>query len=102
MSEDVTLTTVTIFGSEYRIKGPDDPNYARRVAAEVDRRLREISERQRINSPLRVAVLALLNLADELERERHQVEHATSAVVDRARELELLLAAAVDAEPVGS
>jgi len=102
VGEDQTLTTVTIFGSEYRIKGPDDPIYARRMASEIDRRMREIAERQRINSPLRVAVLALLNMADELDRERHRIDEATSVVVDRARELELLLAAAVDAEPVAS
>ncbi len=101
MSQDSTLT-VTIFGSEYRIKGPDDPAYARRMASEVDRRMREIADRQRINSPLRVAVLALLNMADELERERREVDAATASVVDRAREIELLLAAAVDAEPVDS
>jgi cell division protein ZapA len=102
VSGEAILTTVTIFGSEYRIKGPDDPDYARRVAAEVDRRMREVAERQRINSPLRVAVLALLNMVDELDHERHRAEHAHSTVVGRARELELLLAAAVDAEAVGS
>lgn len=101
MGEDSTLT-VTIFGSEYRIKGPDDPAYAHRISSEIDQRMREIAERQRINSPLRVAVLALLNMADELDRERHRVDDATSTIVDRARELELLLAAAVDAEPVGN
>ena len=101
MSQDSTLT-VTIFGSEYRIKGPDDPAYARRMASEVDRRMREIADRQRINSPLRVAVLALLNMADELETERGRGDETTAMIVDRAREIELLLAAAVDAEPVGS
>ncbi len=102
MDGDATLTTVTIFGSEYRIKSPDDLEYARRVAAEVDRRMRDVAEKHRITSPLRVAILALLNMADELEHEQLRSGEIAAMVADRARELELLMAAAVEAEPVGS
>ncbi len=102
MDGDSTLTTVIIFGSEYRIKSPENLDYARRVATDVDRRMREVAERHRMTSPLRVAVLALLNMADELHRELERTDNASSVVADRVRELELLMAAAIDAEPVGA
>ena len=52
-------STVTIFGSEYRIRGPADSTYGRKVAELVDARMREVAEHQRIQSPIRVAILTL-------------------------------------------
>jgi cell division protein ZapA len=62
---------VDIFGSQYTIrKGTEDPEYIARVAAYVDQKMREINERLPVASVSRVAVLASLNLADELFKER--------------------------------
>lgn len=96
MDREKILSTVTIFGNEYRIKGPDEPEYGRQVAHFVDQRMRDVADRQGISSPMRVAILTLLNVADELFQERRRNERLNSAVEDRARHLEVLLAGAVD------
>ena len=88
-------STVTIFGSEYRIRGPADSTYGREIAELVDSRMREVAGHQRIQSPLRVAILTLLNLTDELMSERRQGSRLASGVEERARRLEALMAAAM-------
>ena len=65
------VVQVDIFGSQYTIKkGGENPEYIARVAAYVDQKMREINERLPVASVSRVAVLASLNLADELFKER--------------------------------
>ena len=69
--EDKGVVQVDIFGSQYTIKkGSEDSDYIVRVAAYVDQKMREINERLPVASVSRVAVLASLNLADELFKER--------------------------------
>ncbi len=96
--EGRTATTVTIFGGEYRLKGGDDPEHVHTVARLVDDRMREVADRQRITSPSRAAILASLNIADELLRERQHHEQWGAAIEARSRELRRLIAAAVGGE----
>jgi cell division protein ZapA len=100
MNEEKVATTVTIFGGEYRVKGPEDSEYVRDVARLVDERMREVADHQNITSQSRVAILASLNLADELLRERRQLERWHAALEERGRQLAWQLAAAVDGKPV--
>jgi cell division protein ZapA len=95
---ETTPSTVTIFGSEYRIRGPADSTYGRRVAELVDARMREVAEHQRIQSPIRVAILTLMNLTDELLAERQRAGRLASSVEEEARRLEAEIAAAVGSD----
>ena len=61
---------VEIFGQEYKIKGVGDPHYIHRIAGYVDKKMREIAHSSGIMSQSRIAILAALNIADEL----HQVK----------------------------
>ena len=71
MDDKGGVVQVDIFGSQYTIKkGSEDPEYIARVAAYVDQKMREINDRLPVASVSRVAVLASLNLADELFKER--------------------------------
>ncbi len=73
------LVQVQIYGQGYTIRGEADQEYILRVAAYVDRKMHEIAERlpaAAMSSSLsKVAVLAGLNIADELLKERDR--HAT-------------------------
>ena len=89
-------STVTIFGSEYRIRGPADSDYGRQVAELVDARMREVADHQRIQSPLRVAILTLLNLTDELLSERRHASHLGLGVEERAQKLSDMLRSVLD------
>jgi cell division protein ZapA len=57
---------VEIFGKVYTVRGDKDPDYVRRVAEFVDRKMREISQVTETVSTSRIAILASLNIADEL------------------------------------
>ncbi len=75
---------VQIFGTGYTIRGEADLEYVQRVAAYVDQKMREINEKLPVASLAKVAVLASLNLADELFREREERKRLAEAVAERA------------------
>src|SRR6185437_9413717 len=63
---------VEIYDQVYNLRGTD-PAYIERLAAIVDTKMRAVSARGGTVDSLRVAVLAALNIADELctTRQRH-------------------------------
>jgi len=64
------VVTVNIFGADYAIRGGTDPAYIRNVASTVDGMMREIAERVKHASATKIAVLAGLQLTDQLMTER--------------------------------
>ena len=58
-------TVVRVAGKEYALVSSDPPEYMQRVAAYVDRKLNEMYVATRLPSNM-VAVLACLNMADDL------------------------------------
>jgi cell division protein ZapA len=76
---------VNIFGQTYSLRSTQGGERVRRVAELVDERMREIASQLAVHDAAKVAVLAALNLADELELVRQHYE----------REIESLLTAEV-------
>jgi cell division protein ZapA len=72
MSSEGAVLKVNIYGTEYPIKGEVDVEYIRQVAEYVDRKMREVDQTTTAKSSLKVAILAALNIADELFRERDE------------------------------
>ena len=64
--------TVEIFDQSYRLRGQDS-EYIHQLAAVVDSKMRLVASQGKTVDSLRVAVLAALNIADELftTRERY-------------------------------
>jgi cell division protein ZapA len=60
-------TSVTIYDQAYHLMG-HDPEHIKRLAEQVDAKMRAVAAQGRTVDSLRVAVLAALNLADELAR----------------------------------
>lgn len=58
-------TTVSIYDQSYHLTG-QDPAHIRRLAELVDAKMRAVAKHSATVDSLRVAVLAALNLADEL------------------------------------
>jgi cell division protein ZapA len=58
-------TTVTIYDQAYHLMG-HDPEHIKHLAEQVDAKMRAVAAQGRTVDSLRVAVLAALNLADEL------------------------------------
>lgn len=69
-----TQTEVEIFGAVYHVRGSEDTEYLQTLADLVDRRMREIAQYVTSGDTTRIAILAALNLADELFRTQKQQE----------------------------
>lgn len=69
---------VEIYDQVYQLKGPD-PVYIDKLAAMVDGKMRAVSSNGATVDSLRVAVLAALNIADELSTLRTRYEQLVSS-----------------------
>ncbi len=83
--------TVTIYGQEYTLRGDADSAYVEQVAALVDLKMREIAGRSDLASTGKVAILAAVNLADELLRERQKHQEALSMLEERTGQIATFL-----------
>jgi len=85
MTTEPNTQSVTIFGSEYKIRGAD-PDYIQVVAAYVDGKMRELEQRLPAGGQTKLAILTSLNIADELFREREERTRRDNELKDRAKE----------------
>jgi len=90
MSESMS-TSVEIMGREYKIRGAADAAYIREVARYVDAKLREISQGTTQAAADRVAILAAINIADELFQLRRASNEDFSSIERRTQSLIRLL-----------
>jgi cell division protein ZapA len=74
--------TMTVFGSSFTLRSDDDVQHLRSVADYFSRCVKEIEAAVPTESPLRIAVLSALNIADELLKERG-ARRDGSPVLDR-------------------
>lgn len=61
---------VNIFGTEYTLRADNDGKMVEKIAQYVDEKMREIDRNQTLKSTTRVAILAALNITEELFQER--------------------------------
>lgn len=106
MSEARTMT-VHILGQEYRIRSTESGEFVREVALYVDELMSRISSRMASGTNAQVAVLAALNIAEELHRERRASSEPAPEVMDRLQGLsgrvdEIIQLADVDEESPAS
>ena len=76
-------TEVEIFGERYTLRGTDSPDYLRRVAEYVDGKFQEVAKGSPALVPAKVAVLASLNIADELFKQGEAARRLEEAVLAR-------------------
>ncbi|MHB1654423.1 MAG: cell division protein ZapA [Desulfitobacteriaceae bacterium] len=74
MPEEVRKIEVGIFGEKHVIRGEGSPEYIQGLAHEVDKKMRQIAQRSPRLPVYQVAILAALNLADELLKLREEQE----------------------------
>jgi cell division protein ZapA len=91
MSEPDRVISVDIQGQRYPIRSGLDPGYVIRLAAYVDDKMRAAADSTPHADTLRLAVLAALNIADELFRCRDTTRARDGELAERAGELERLL-----------
>ena len=80
-------TEVEIFGQTYNVRGEGDPNYLTELARFVDSRMRDVAANVATVDPMKIAILAALNIADEFSRYKKQRENAAGAWIEKTEEL---------------
>lgn len=70
---EINKTTVRIAGKEYPISGKESEEYIHRVAIYVDRKIQELERRYTTLSSSEIAVLAAINVTDELLKLRDEL-----------------------------
>jgi len=83
--------TVEIYGQSYTLKGGAESAYVQEVAAMVDERMKEIAKNSSTASTARIAILAAVNIADELIREQRDGNEALATLENRSEQIALLL-----------
>jgi len=82
---------VEIHGQRYPIRSTLDQEYVARLASYVDEKMNAAADSTPTGDALRLAVLAALNVADELFRCRDVNRLRSGEIAERAGELERLL-----------
>jgi cell division protein ZapA len=88
---DTTVIPITVQGQQYPIRTSLDPEYVQRLAAFVDEKMSAAAEQTPTSDSIRLAVLAALNIADELFRCRDATDQRNGRLAERTEELERLL-----------
>lgn len=79
--------SVTIFGQSYSLRAEENGNYVEDLARYVDAQMRTLSESTGTTDSLRVAVLAAVNIADELFKLEERHASGEAQIESTAREL---------------
>lgn len=94
MDGNENFVKVTIYGQEYTIKAPADARYIKNIAEYVDEKMREVQEELSTPQvPAKVAILAAMNISDDLFAERRnrdknngEVERRVSSLIEVVEE----------------
>ena len=96
---EAQVVSVEIRGHRYPIRSALDAHYVNGLASYVDVKMRAAGESTPGGDALRLAVLAALNIADELFRCQEAQQARRGALAERTEALERLLDAALATNP---
>jgi cell division protein ZapA len=85
------VVKINLFGTEYQIASETNVGHTQEVARYVDAKMREVASSLSLRSVSTIAVLAAVNLADELRKESESNEQFEQAVEDSADRLSVLI-----------
>jgi cell division protein ZapA (FtsZ GTPase activity inhibitor) len=78
---------VSILGSSFTIQSRYDPRYMGEVVAYLKEKIREIQAASGVQDPLKVSLLAALNVVDELLRKKgenaREIEEITERLIEQ-------------------
>ena len=90
-----TSIRVEIYDQTYHLRG-SDPEYIHKLAEYVDAKMRQVASQTATVDSLRLAVLAALNIADELHMIRNKYDNVAGEYTQRASHLQSALDTALD------
>jgi cell division protein ZapA len=98
MKEQKTVVKVRIMGDEYAIRTEASSEHTKAVAEHVDKTIRAIMDGGAINETHKAAILAALQITDELFKERNATEALSGEIRQLANDIRPLLPPAKRAE----
>jgi cell division protein ZapA len=90
------MIQVDIHGQRYAIRTDLDAQYIGELATYLDGKMQAAARETASSDPLRIAVIAALNLSDELFRARQDTVGVEGRLLDRAAEIERIVDAVLD------
>lgn len=79
---------VEIFGTSYTVKGEEDPEYVQSLARYVDEKMRALQKKSPPTvSAHKIAVLAAVNIADELFKLRRRQTEVENIIQKKTEDL---------------
>jgi cell division protein ZapA len=96
MTPSERVVNVDIHGQRYAVRSELDAPYITQLAAYLDDKMRLAARELTSADPLRIAVIAALNLADEVFRARSESAGADGHLRARAAEIERLVDTILD------
>lgn len=69
------------------MRGEKEPDHLRQLAGQVDTKMRDIADQVNTLDTAKIAILAALNLADELDRYRTKLEGERAEIQEKVTEL---------------
>ncbi len=85
------VVSVEIQGLRYAIRSDLDPAYVQALASYVDRKMQAAADESGTGDQVKIAVLAALNIADEVFRSREMDAASGDALREQAARLEALV-----------
>jgi cell division protein ZapA len=87
----VRVVNVEIHGQRYAVRSELEPQYVGELASYVDDKMRQAARELASADPLRVAVVAALNIADDLYNARAESSGSEGRLLARAADIERLV-----------
>ena len=88
MSDNNNQVQISIFGQEYSVKAPADPEYIKKIAEYLDEKMREVqSGFSTTQSSTRIAILAAMNITDEFFTARQTGDSSSTDAEQRISSL---------------
>lgn len=87
MSEKRHAARVSIVGEEYTIRSEATPDHTRAVAEYLDREIRKVLGANALMETHKAAILAAMQITDELFRERKQARAVEEELRDLGQEI---------------
>lgn len=85
--KSTTTVEVEIFGSTYNVRGDNDSSHLQELATLVDSKMREVATHIGAVDRAKVAILAALNIADELAQVRKELASERETAVAKTKDL---------------
>jgi len=82
-----SVTQVEIFGQTYSVRADGDSSYVHDLARFVDSRMREVADRTATVDTTKIAILAALNITDEMKQVERQRRADPADAVGRVERL---------------